>query len=167
MIFIHKKKIEDQKGVLKFILSKMAKNLVSGQSVLSISLPVDIFSAESNLQRFIYSMLYAPLILEGIQKESPISKLVKTIIFGLTNSVLYLSMEKPFNPILGETFQCWINGCPAYAEQISHHPPIGALMLKGRGYQITGKVLLIQLSCNRKFLWELIVEQGPMMEYIG
>jgi hypothetical protein len=40
----------------------MAKNLVSGQSVLSISLPVDIFSAESNLQRFIYSMCYAPAL---------------------------------------------------------------------------------------------------------
>ena len=55
------------------------------------------------------------------------------------NSVLYLSMEKPFNPILGETFQCWINGCPLYAEQISHHPPIGALMFKGRGYEVSGK----------------------------
>lgn len=63
IIFIHKKKIEDQKGVLKFILSKMAKNLVSGQSILNISLPVDIFSAESNLQRYIYSMLYGPLAL--------------------------------------------------------------------------------------------------------
>lgn len=68
MIFIHKKKIEDQKGVLKFILSKMAKNLVSGQSILSISLPVDIFGPESNLQRFIYSMVYGPLLLEGLEK---------------------------------------------------------------------------------------------------
>lgn len=66
MIFIHKKKIEDQKGVLKFILSKIAKNLVSGQSITSISLPVDIFSAESNLQRFLYSMSYGPLLLEGL-----------------------------------------------------------------------------------------------------
>lgn len=45
VIFVHKKKIEDQKGVLKFILSKIAKNLVSGQSITNISLPVDIFSA--------------------------------------------------------------------------------------------------------------------------
>ena len=48
-IFVHKKKIEDQKGVLKFVLGKIAKNLVSGQSITSISLPVDIFSPESNL----------------------------------------------------------------------------------------------------------------------
>lgn len=45
IIFINQKKIEDQKGVLKFILTKIGKNLLSGKSVLNISLPVDIFSA--------------------------------------------------------------------------------------------------------------------------
>lgn len=43
--FINQKQIDDQKGVLKFILSQVAKNLVSGKSILNISLPVDIFSA--------------------------------------------------------------------------------------------------------------------------
>ena len=63
MKFINKKQIEDQKGVLKFILSQVAKNLVSGKSILNISLPVDIFSSESNLERFIFSMGYAPYLL--------------------------------------------------------------------------------------------------------
>jgi len=45
IIFIDQKKIEDQKGVLKFILSKIGKNIMSGKSVLNISLPVDIFCA--------------------------------------------------------------------------------------------------------------------------
>jgi hypothetical protein len=66
MIFINEKKIEDQKGVLKFVLTKIAKNLLSGQSILSISLPVDIFSPESNIQRFLYSMLYAPLVMDRL-----------------------------------------------------------------------------------------------------
>lgn len=43
IIFINQQKINDQKGVIKFILSKIAKNLLSGKSVLNISLPVDIF----------------------------------------------------------------------------------------------------------------------------
>ena len=43
------KKIADQKGVLKFILSQIGKNLLSGKSILGISLPVDIFSTMSNL----------------------------------------------------------------------------------------------------------------------
>lgn len=140
MIFINKKKIEDQKGVLKFVLTKIAKNILSGQSILSISLPVDIFAAESNIQRFLYSMLYAPLLLEKLQHQNLLLRLARTVAFGVSNSLLYLSMEKPFNPILGETFQCWVNGCPAYAEQISHHPPIAALLFKGRGYTVSAQL---------------------------
>ena len=47
-------------------------------------------------------------------------------------------MEKPFNPILGETYQGTIDGCPVSLEQISHHPPIAAYLLKGRGYKMHG-----------------------------
>ena len=39
---------------------------------------------------------------------------------------LELIMQKPFNPILGETFQCFLKGIPLCYEQISHHPPISA-----------------------------------------
>ena len=83
------------------MLGKIAKNLVSGQSITNISLPVDIFSPESNLERFILGMTYAPLVLEGLLNQNAINRLVKTFIFGLTNSIMYLGMEKPFNPILG------------------------------------------------------------------
>jgi hypothetical protein len=62
----------------------------------------------------------------------------KVIIFSITNSASYLSIKKTFNPLLGETFQSFINGCPAYCEQISVSPPISALFFKGRGYQIEG-----------------------------
>ena len=47
-------------------------------------------------------------------------------------------MQKPFNPILGETYQSWIDGCPVYFEQISHHPPIAAYLMIGRGYKLSG-----------------------------
>ena len=33
-------------------------------------------------------------------------------------------MNKPFNPILGETFQAKVGDSMTYSEQISHHPPI-------------------------------------------
>jgi hypothetical protein len=49
LLFINQKKMDDQKNVIKFILSKIGKNLLSGKSILSISLPVDIFVAKSNL----------------------------------------------------------------------------------------------------------------------
>ena len=58
--------------------------------------------------------------------------------FALGFSVSYIEMEKPFNPILGETYQGLIDGCPVYGEQISHHPPISSLFMEGRGYKIYG-----------------------------
>lgn len=65
------------------------------------------------------------------------------------SSLIYLTMEKPFNPILGETYQCWIDGCPVYFEQVAHHPPIAAYLMKGRGYDLYGSVeAKMDLSIN-------------------
>jgi hypothetical protein len=39
---------------------------------------------------------------------------------------------KPFNPILGETWEAALpDGSRIYLEQISHHPPISAFQLQG------------------------------------
>ena len=56
--------------------------------------------------------------------------------FALGLCICYIEMQKPFNPILGETYQGIIDGCPIYGEQISHHPPISTVLLKGRGYTV-------------------------------
>lgn len=58
------------------------------------------------------------------------------IAFSIGNALLYIEMAKPFNPILGETYQGFIDGCPIYGEQIAHHPPISSLLMIGRGYFI-------------------------------
>jgi hypothetical protein len=60
--------------------------------------------------------------------------------FGLGCGLMGLEMDKPFNPILGETYQGWMNGCPVFLEQISHHPPIAAFFLQGRGYKVYGSI---------------------------
>ena len=49
-------------------------------------------------------------------------------------------MAKPFNPILGETYQGFIDGCPIYGEQTSHHPPISSLFMHGRDYFVSGNI---------------------------
>jgi len=40
------------------------------------------------------------------------------------------NIEKPFNPILGETFQGKVGNFLIFMEQISHHPPISSLYIK-------------------------------------
>ena len=58
-------------------------------------------------------------------------------------------MQKPFNPILGETYQGKIDGCDLCGEQISHHPPISTVFLKGRGYYAYGNFeAKVQMGIN-------------------
>jgi len=46
--------------------------------------------------------------------------------------------KKPFNPILGETFQGHYSGDPIYIEQVSHHPPITCFFFEGKQYVAYG-----------------------------
>ena len=50
------------------MLKKIGSNLLTGKSILSISLPVDIFETRSNLERVANSMVYAPFYLEKAAK---------------------------------------------------------------------------------------------------
>lgn len=70
LLFINPKKVEAQKRVIKFMLKKIGSNLITGKSILSISLPVEIFETRSNLERFAYAFTYAPKFLEEAAKMS-------------------------------------------------------------------------------------------------
>lgn len=48
---------------------------------------------------------------------------------------------KPFNPILGETFQAYIKGIPIYFEQISHHPPISSYYMTCPEFTLYGNLV--------------------------
>ncbi len=50
------------------MIKKIGSNLITGKSVLSISLPVEIFETRSNLERTAYSFTYAPKFLEEAAK---------------------------------------------------------------------------------------------------
>ena len=131
----------EQRKVFSYILSKMGKNLLSGKGILNISLPVDVFSMESNLEALAKSFAFSPILLEKASAlKEPLEQMKYVIAFGFTLSLLYIKMEKPFNPILGETLQCSFKGCPLYLEQVSHHPPIASLYMIGRGYRMYGKL---------------------------
>ena len=83
-------------------MKTLKKNIFSGKGILNISLPVDIFNIDSNLQRMSECMSLAPEILEKAAKESdPLKRFKHVMGFGLSNSVVYFDVEKPFNPILG------------------------------------------------------------------
>ena len=45
--------------------------------------------------------------------------------------------RKPFNPILGETYELVTPNFRFVSEQVSHHPPISAYFAEGKGYTTT------------------------------
>lgn len=49
--FINEKLIQSQKDILRFVIKQIGANLISGKSVLNVSLPVDIFEPRTILER--------------------------------------------------------------------------------------------------------------------
>jgi hypothetical protein len=52
-------------------------------------------------------------------------------------------MSKPFNPLLGETYELKMDGQTPFhyiAEQVSHHPPVSALHVRGQNWTLSANV---------------------------
>jgi len=132
---VNQESLRRQKQVLGSLVKQFGSALFSGKSIMSISLPVTIFESRSQLEREAYNLLYAPQFLEKASTTSNlIEQFKQTIAFFIASLPIGSNPQKPFNPILGETFQGIIGGCPVYAEQISHHPPICALQMLGKNF---------------------------------
>lgn len=129
-----------QKGVLMEVLKSFGAAILEGKSAVSLSLPVRIFEPRSMLERIVDLWLYAPVFLTRAAVETdPIErfKLVMCFAFaGLHHGVCPL---KPFNPILGETYQTQLeDGSLVFCEHTSHHPPISNFQIFGKGYMVWG-----------------------------
>ncbi|KAK9817890.1 hypothetical protein WJX72_003822 [[Myrmecia] bisecta] len=92
-----------------------------------VTLPVWIMEPFSILQTMAQIMEYNEALDKASACEDPYERLAWVVGFCVGT---YGSLErtwKPFNPILGETFELELeNGTKFFSEQVSHHPPIGA-----------------------------------------
>lgn len=142
--------IEKQRSIGSYVMKQMGKNLLSGQSIMSVSLPVGLSCPESYLERCVSHLGYAPIFLEqAAQASEPLEQFKLSLAFLVSRLHLGLQHEKPFNPILGETLQCYLDGNSIFAEQISHHPPVSAFQLFGNGYKVWGlDTPIVEISMN-------------------
>jgi hypothetical protein len=60
LVLINAPKIAAQNSVIKYMMSTLKKNLFSGKGMLNISLPVEIFNCDSNIQRLCEALSLAP-----------------------------------------------------------------------------------------------------------
>ena len=109
----------------------MSKGILLG-GLMSLSLPIRLFEPRSMLERITDWFAFAPILLKraGNLKDK-IEAFKYVICFSL--SALFRSTQqlKPFNPMLGETYQAhWEDGSQIYLEHTCHTPPVSHFYVK-------------------------------------
>ena len=112
-----------------------------------LSFPFHTFSLLeplSFLQRLAECLEYPSLLDRAAQTDSPLERFHLITSFIVSHLSAHLErMSKPFNPLLGETYEFKVNHPSAFhyiAEQVSHHPPISAFFVRGNQWTLTANV---------------------------
>lgn len=90
-------------------------------------------------------MEFSHILDVAAKEQDPIRRMALAgLFFAINVTTIEKFPAKPFNPMLGETYEYVIPGkCTYLAEQVSHHPPISAFEFKGEaGYKRYGTVKL-------------------------
>lgn len=86
-------------------------------------------------------MEYCELLDQALDQSDPIMRLAYVSTFSTTIlTTLEKNNTKPFNPLLGETFEYVAPNYKFLAEQVSHHPPVTAFNCIGnKGFRVWGQ----------------------------
>ena len=114
-----------------------------GKDITKMSVPVYFNDPMNILQKCATSMEYVDLLDGAVAHPDSLKRLAIVAAYVITNlTCLERNSTKPFNPLLGETFELVTDKYKFLAEQVSHHPPITAIDCQGKsGYHVW--------SCNR------------------
>lgn len=89
--------------------------------------PVYFNEPLSMVQKVAESFEYEHLLNVAGETDDPVERLALIAAFGVAQyKQSDKRMWKPFNPILGETYELVGQDYKYFAEQVSHHPPITA-----------------------------------------
>ncbi|KAG5855109.1 oxysterol-binding protein-related protein 7 isoform X3 [Anguilla rostrata] len=101
-----------------------------GKDLSRVSMPIPLNEPVCLLQRLCEELEYYELLDTASQTDDPYQRMVYIAAFAISGyaTARYRNRYKPFNPILGETFECIREdmGFRYISEQVCHHPPISA-----------------------------------------
>ncbi|KDN52515.1 hypothetical protein K437DRAFT_254097 [Tilletiaria anomala UBC 951] len=123
------------------LFSMLKKNV--GKDLSTISFPVSFNCPLSLLQAAAEEYEYAPKLLERAGKtEDWIQRLCLVGAWAVSSysSTKLRASRKPFNPLLGETFELYRNDgkLKFIAEKVVHQPPVVATYAEGNGWKAYG-----------------------------
>ena len=125
LVYINEKEKEKIAQGVKWLLTKIGGNILKGQSIMNVSLPVFLFDPRSMHEVFCYELRGAPYYLTKAYYSPDEFERIKWIVVYLVSQLYITTLQlKPFNPIIGETFQCKVGNLNLYTEHTSNHPNI-------------------------------------------
>ncbi|XP_031574261.1 oxysterol-binding protein 1-like isoform X3 [Actinia tenebrosa] len=118
-------------------LWSILKNCI-GKELTKIPMPVNFNEPLSMLQRLTEDMEYSEVLDRAAACHSSLEQMCYVAAFTVSSySTTSHRTGKPFNPLLGETFECdrsLEKGWRSLAEQVSHHPPASALHVEHKDW---------------------------------
>ncbi|XP_005290929.1 oxysterol-binding protein-related protein 3 isoform X1 [Chrysemys picta bellii] len=101
-----------------------------GKDLSKVAMPVELNEPLNTLQRLCEELEYSELLDKAALTPNSFERMVYVAAFAASAyaSSYYRAGSKPFNPVLGETYECVREdkGFQFFSEQVSHHPPISA-----------------------------------------
>ncbi|SNX84698.1 related to SWH1 - Member of an oxysterol-binding protein family [Melanopsichium pennsylvanicum] len=114
-----------------------------GKDLTKISFPVSFNEPTSMLQRMAEDMEFSECLDAAALQEDSTKRIAYVAAFAMSNySSTIGRVAKPFNPLLGETFEYMRpdKKYRYYSEQVSHHPPISACFAQSPTWEYMGCV---------------------------
>uniref|UniRef100_A0A4W6DJ34 Oxysterol-binding protein n=1 Tax=Lates calcarifer TaxID=8187 RepID=A0A4W6DJ34_LATCA len=131
-----------------------------GKDLSKVAMPVHLNEPLNTLQRLCEELEYSELLDRAANTQDPFERMVYIATFVVSGyaSSYYRTGGKPFNPVLGETYECERpdKGFRFVAEQVSHHPPISACHAESKNF-----VFWQDVRCKNKF-WGKSMEIVPV-----
>uniref|UniRef100_A0A671M5K6 Oxysterol-binding protein n=1 Tax=Sinocyclocheilus anshuiensis TaxID=1608454 RepID=A0A671M5K6_9TELE len=109
-----------------------------GKDLSKVAMPVQLNEPLNTLQRLCEEVEYCHLLDTAANTHDPHMRMVYIAAFAVSAYACSFTRAggKPFNPILGETYECLRpdKGFHFIAEQVSHHPPVSACHCESKTY---------------------------------
>ena len=124
----------------KISILKLLKDSI-GKDLTKIAFPAYMNEPISMLQKLSEAFDYKDVLDKAAATKDPGLRMAYCMAFMF---IPYfntpLRVKKPFNPLLGETFDLKLGSLDMVCEQVSHHPPISASFGKCREYEVIGSL---------------------------
>lgn len=121
-------------------LSNSLLHMFTGKDLAKVSMPVSMNEPLSALQRVCEELEYSELLDQAATCSDPFDRMVRVAAFAVSSYALsyHRAGRKPFNPILGETYECVREdkGFKFIAEQVSY-----VASVEGSGLVVTVIIL--------------------------